>query len=250
MRFSALVALIPTIAQPNCSVDAMLVFDGSTSMAETSAFTGSLPKIAEARQALARALPRVEDFRRIGLMIYGPQRIGDACDGIKLHFPPIDRASEPILEATGSIAPGGLTPLTGSVEQAAEIMNYRSEPAVIVLLTDGNETCGGRPCAVSQTLAGDAYNLTIHVIGYRLRAHDEFFRWNNPEQEFGGENVARCFADATGGLFVTTETVDELTVALQETLGCALIGGGGQGLESPTYPRPTFGLTGLQRSPI
>ncbi|MEL6691149.1 MAG: vWA domain-containing protein [Pseudomonadota bacterium] len=237
MRLAALLALIPTIAQPNCTTDAMLVFDGSTSMAETAQFTGKLPKIAEARDALGRALPRVEDFRRIGLMIYGPNRIGDACDGIKLHFPPVEQAAAPILEATGSIAPGGLTPLTRSVEMAAEVMNYRSDPAVIVLLTDGNETCGGRPCALSQALAGNAHDLTVHVIGYRLRAHDELFSWNNPEQTFGDENVASCLADATGGLYVTTETVDELTQALQATLGCALIGEAGLSQESMTFRR-------------
>ncbi|MEM1237227.1 MAG: VWA domain-containing protein [Pseudomonadota bacterium] len=226
MRLAATLALagLPTAALPNCTADAMLVFDGSTSMAETAAFTGSLPKIAEARQALSRALPRIEDFRDVGLMIYGPNLVGDACDGITLHFPPVPQAAAPILEATGALAPGGLTPLTASIEAAAEAMNYRTEPAVIVLLTDGNETCGGRPCAVSAELATNAFDLTVHVIGFRLRVHDEYFRWNNPEQEFGADNVARCLADATGGLFVTTETVDELTAALQETLGCALIG--------------------------
>lgn len=203
----------------------MLVFDGSTSMAETAAFTGSLPKIAEAREALGRALPRIEDFRDLGLLIYGPTLVGDACEGITLHFTPVAQAADPILEATGALAPGGLTPLTASIEAAAEAMNYRTQPAVIVLLTDGNETCGGRPCAVAERLAASAFELTVHVIGFRLRVHDEYFRWDNPEQEFGADNVARCLADATDGLFVTTETVDELTAALQETLGCALIGG-------------------------
>ena len=114
-------------------------------------------------------------------------------------------------------------------------MNYRSDPAVIVLLTDGNETCGGRPCALSQALASNAHDLTVHVIGYRLRAHDELFSWNNPEQTFGDENVARCLADATGGMYVTTDTVDELTQALQATLGCALIGEAPLGQESRTF---------------
>ena len=226
MRFAAALALstFPTMALPNCTTDAMLVFDGSTSMAETAEFTGSLPKIAEARKALARALPRIEDFRDVGLLIYGPTRVGDACEGITLHFTPVAQAADQILEATGALAPGGLTPLTASIEAAAEAMNYRTEPAVIVLLTDGNETCGGRPCAAAERLAASAFELTVHVIGFRLRAHDEYFRWNNPEQEFGAENVAQCLSDATGGLFVTTETVDELTAALQRTLGCALIG--------------------------
>ena len=36
--------------------------------------------------------------------------------------------------------------------------------------------------------------------------------------------VYAALADRTGGMYVSTETVDELAVALRETLGCALIG--------------------------
>lgn len=224
MRYALLLALVPTIVHPDCSTDAMLVFDGSTSMIDSSMGIQGLPKIAEAQRALARALPDIEQYRRVGLMIYGPQQVGDACEGISLQFLPIDNAAEPILEATRSFAPGGLTPLTESVARAAEVMDYRTQPGVIVLLTDGSETCGGRPCALGASLAAQAHDLTVHVIGFQLNPHDAYFQWNNPEQTFGEENVASCLADATGGLYVTTETIDELTAALQATLGCLVIG--------------------------
>ncbi|MEM8592484.1 MAG: VWA domain-containing protein [Pseudomonadota bacterium] len=226
MRLAALLAVIATAAHPACTTDAMLVFDGSTSMAEMDFSTGAPAKIEEARIAIARAMPEIEDFRRVGLMVYGPGGAGKtgSCAGIDLRFGPVENAAAPIIAEIDALRPSGLTPLTASVHGAAEALNYQSDPAVIVLLTDGNETCGGGPCATSRTLIQSAHDLTIHVIGFRMRAHDEYFRWNNPEQEFGADNVARCFADATGGLYVTTETVSELTTALQATLGCALIG--------------------------
>ncbi|MEO0664183.1 MAG: VWA domain-containing protein [Pseudomonadota bacterium] len=227
MRLAALFALLPTFVQATCSTDAMLVFDGSTSMAEADFSTGAPAKIVEARQAIARAMPEIEPFRRVGLMVYGPGGAGKtgACSGIDLRFGPIEASAAPIIAEIDALRPSGLTPLTNSVAGAAEALNFRHDPAVVVLLTDGNETCGGGPCALSQSLSAQAADLTIHVIGFRMREHDEYFRWNNPEQEFGADNVARCFADATGGLYVTTDTVDELTAALQATLGCALVGG-------------------------
>jgi Ca-activated chloride channel family protein len=233
MRIAIALALIPTIAQPDCTTDAMLVFDGSTSMVDSSLGIQGLPKIAEAQRAMARALPEIEDVRRVGLMIYGPQQVGDACEGISLQFLPIEKSAKPILDATRSFAPGGLTPLTASVARAAEVMNYRTDPGVIVLLTDGSETCGGRPCALGAQLADQAYDLTVHVIGFQLNPHDALFQWNNPEQEFGDDNVARCLADATGGMYVTTETIDELTAALRSTLGCPLLGRLGTGSQTP-----------------
>ena len=50
-------------------------------------------------------------------------------------------------------------------------------------------------------------------------------RLNKIDTKMGaGNTVAKCLADRTGGLYVSTETVDELADALRVTLGCALIG--------------------------
>lgn len=230
MRLAALLTMIATAAQPACTTDAMLVFDGSTSMAEADFNTGAPPRIEEARRAIARAMPEIELFRRVGLMVYGPLGYArangttGACAGVDLRFGPVENAAVPIIAEINALRPAGLTPLTKATRLAAEALDYEAQPAVVVLLTDGNETCGGRPCAASERLAARAHDLTIHVIGFRFSAHDAYFRWNNPEQAFGADNVASCLAEATGGLFVTTETVDELTAALQATLGCALVG--------------------------
>ena len=69
-----------------------------------------------------------------------------------------------------------------------------------------------------------AADLTVRVIGFNVVV--DSFGWDNPEQQTvtPGETVARCLADQTGGMFVSTETVDALADALRVTLGCALIG--------------------------
>ena len=97
------------------------------------------------------------------------------------------------------------------------------DAGIVVLVTDGNETCGGTPCALGARLAAQHPGLTVHVIGFRV-VHDPF-SWNSPEaQAFDGQTVARCLPDATGGLFVSTQTVDELAQALRVTLGCVVVG--------------------------
>ena len=124
------------------------------------------------------------------------------------------------------LVPKGLTPLAASVRQAAEALDYRRAPGIVVLVTDGNETCGGRPCALGDALAREAADLTVHVIGFKVIV--DFFSWDNPEQQSyeDGNTVAKCLADRTGGMYVSTETVDELADALRVTMGCALIGQG------------------------
>lgn len=211
-----------TPAASGCAADAMLVFDGSASMAEIGFDISQPTRIAEARTALHRAMPQIAPFRRVGLLVYGPG--GDrSCTGIDLRFAPVPDAADAVTREVDALAPQGLTPLAASVLAAAETLDYRTRPGIVVLVTDGNETCGGRPCALGTALAAEGHNLTVHVIGFRV-VYDPF-SWNSPEADgYDGKTVAKCLADRTGGMYVSTETVDELAAALRETLGCALIG--------------------------
>lgn len=212
----------PPAAAPGCAADAMLVFDGSASMAEVAHDVTQAPRILEAREAVRRALPGIAAVRDVGLLTYGPGGSG-SCSGIALRVPPGPDTAGAVISALEALEPGGLTPLAASVERAAEALDYRTRPGVVVLVTDGDETCGGRPCALGAHLAATGTDLQVHVIGFRIV--DDIFRWNSPEAEgYGGPTVAKCLADATGGLYVSTRTVGELVRALERTLGCPVIG--------------------------
>lgn len=210
----------PPAAATGCARDAMLVFDGSASMAELGFDVTAPTRMDEARAALTRAMPDIAPVRRVGLVTYGPGG-ADACSGITLRFRPLADAADPVIDAVGALSPTGLTPIAASVARAVEVLEG---DGIVVLVTDGNETCGGRPCALGYDLAAAAPELTVHVIGFRVE-YDPF-AWDSPEANVysGGTSVAKCLSDQTGGIYVHTETVDELTAALRETLGCALIG--------------------------
>lgn len=223
LAFSVAATATSLEAGSTCATDAMLVFDGSASMDELSFDLQKATRIVDARKAMRDAMPDIAPFRRVGLLVYGPGA-EDACSNIDLRFGPIEDAATPIIDAVDSLNPKGLTPLAASVQSAADALNYRNAPGIIVLVTDGNETCGGRPCALGDSLAQDGADLTVHVIGFKVVV--DFFSWDNPEQQDyeDGNTVAKCLADRTGGMYVSTETVDELADALRVTLGCALIG--------------------------
>jgi Mg-chelatase subunit ChlD len=50
------------------------------------------------------------------------------------------------MRTVNALTPAGRTPLASAVQQAAEVLDYRSKPGLIVVVTDGEETCGGAPC--------------------------------------------------------------------------------------------------------
>ncbi len=58
-------------ATETCTSDAMIVFDGSGSMAEMGFNDINEPRIFEARQAMAEAIPQIAQTRRLGLVVYG-----------------------------------------------------------------------------------------------------------------------------------------------------------------------------------
>ena len=225
--YAALLAgLLPCVAPAqaqDCTRDAMLVFDGSASMAELGLQLDEPKRIDDARAALRDAMPQIAPIRRIGLITYGPGP-ENSCDGINLKFPPVADAADPVLEAISWLDPNGLTPLTEAVRKAADVLNYRNDPGIVVLVTDGNDTCGGAPCQLGAELASTAANLTVHVIGFRVDT-DRFGLKTVDEDLFPKDiSVAKCLSDSTGGLYVSTDTVEELSDALRQTLGCAFIG--------------------------
>lgn len=203
---------------PPCSDDAMLVFDASGSMAGNGWGYGSenpkaVTRIEKVRSALTKILPRVTRFRRVGLITYGPGPY-QRCN-VQIDLMPRANASGPILSKVKSLTPAGQTPLSDAVARAAEVLEYRDKPGVIVVLTDGEETCGGNPCALGKHLRAEALELTVHVIGLRVQGG---LSWT-------GENSiveTQCLAEQTGGLYIKVETEEELIDALEKTLGCQM----------------------------
>lgn len=195
-----------------CTSDVMLVLDASGSMAASDFSDGAPNRMHRVRVALARVVPAVSRVRRIGLIVYGPGKTHNSCGHVDLKFTPSPDAASTIMDIADRLRPLGRTPLVRSVEMAIDVLKDSPRPAEIVVLTDGEDTCGGDPCGLAHRLKAAGGDVTVHVVGFRLPK----------ESETSG---ARCLADATGGKFAVAETTDELEAALRETLSCAVVSG-------------------------
>jgi Ca-activated chloride channel family protein len=197
-----------------CNQDAMIVFDASGSMAGVvgGGIATSITRIDEVRSALAAVLPSATRFRRVGLITYGAGPY-NRCN-VHLDFPPTPNAAQAIMRVVNALTPNGKTPLTSAVAQAAEVLDYRTKPGLIVVITDGEETCGGLPCVLAKQLHDEAEQLAIHIISYRTKGYS----WT-------GESVLdmMCLADQNNGLFISADSKQELIEALEKTLDCPII---------------------------
>ncbi|MEM8627810.1 MAG: hypothetical protein AAGF32_07710, partial [Pseudomonadota bacterium] len=86
-------------------------------------------------------------------------------------------------------------------EHAAKALDYRNEPATVVLLSDGQENCAQDPCAMARQLKREGADFQAHVIGFRVDAE--------------ARRELQCVARATGGRYTDARNADQLFDALQ-----------------------------------
>lgn len=192
--------------QDTCTNDAMIVMDASGSMSQL--FKGGNSKIEAARLAAHEVVPISSQHRRLGLLTLGPGR-KEQCSNVDMVVPVQLNASKSILSMIDNIKTDGGTPLSTALEKAAEALDYEHKKATIVVLTDGDDTCGRDTCKTAKDLKARSSDLTIHVIGL--------------EGGFDELKNASCIADETGGVFVDTTTYQGLKDAMSLMLLCPSI---------------------------
>ena len=144
-----------------------IVFDASGSMSgnQTLGIPNSRARIDEVRAALAQVVPNATKFRRVGLITYGPGPYNQC--NVKLELKPTPDAGVPIMSAVNALVPAGKTPLTsGHRNRRRRRSTSAPSPASIVVITDGEETCGRSPCDLAKQL--HARRLPAHRPRYRL----------------------------------------------------------------------------------
>ncbi len=180
----------------------MIVFDASGSMG---LYRDGRPKFDIARDAAASVLPDVTGYRPTGLVTYSGEG-GPACKDVVLRLRPAVASASRILAELARLRPNGATPLSDAVDLAADTLLRLKAPGMIVLVTDGLENCGQDACRLAERLKRQGNDLRIHVITFFL--HGKAI-----------ESV-RCLADATGGSYASTASLETLRDALRAVLSC------------------------------
>lgn len=153
------------------ATDIVLVLDASGSM-YNELDDGRL-RITAAKEALATFISRLPSSQdlNVGLRVYGSQMLAledGACEDSLLTVPvaPVDR--ELLLTSVQGTEPLGATPIAYSLALAAEDLATATGRKLIVLVTDGEESCGGDLRAVADRLAGAGFEVDLHIIGLDL----------------------------------------------------------------------------------
>jgi len=174
--------------------DLLIILDSSSSMGDR--FEDSI-KMEIAKEVLKEFVADLPDKIRVGLRVFG------GCEYSRLVRPiePLDRAT--LQTQIRSIETGGKTPIAYTLEQAKGDFADVPGTKLILLVSDGMETCGGDPVASAWDLLNSGYDLRINVVGFDIGEMP------------GAREQLMEIARATGGTYYDAQSSEELRMALR-----------------------------------
>ena len=158
----------------------LFLLDGSGSML---ASWGETNRIGVAKDILSDLVDSLRADRNLelALRVYGHRYAREAqnCTDSRLEIPFAAGNHDRIISRLATIQPKGTTPIAYSLEQSGGDFpasdGYRN---IIIIITDGIESCDGDPCAVSRELQRKGIFLRPFVIGIGMDdAYSAAFGW-------------------------------------------------------------------------
>lgn len=205
------VGFTATPAQAEEPVKVLVLLDVSGSMNGRIASGGT--KFGAARRALKEVAGSLPDGTNVGLRVYGskiaePQTQNrQACRDSELVLPvgPLNKAK--MNAAVKKFKAVGETPIAFSLGKAVEDLGD-SGKRVVVLISDGEETCVPDPCPVAKKLAKSGVDLQFNAVGLDVSAK--------------ARKQLKCIAEAGNGSYYDANRTDDLTEALNKLTQRAL----------------------------
>jgi hypothetical protein len=129
-----------------------------------------------------------------------------SCDtSLAIPLGPLDPASAASTVASIQAIDEVRTPLGASLEAAGTDLRGVEGPRLIVLITDGEETCGGDPGAVISALAAQGVDIRVNIVGFAI---------DDPQIE----QTLAAWAEQGGGQYFSATNADDLGPALNQAL--------------------------------
>jgi hypothetical protein len=155
-----------------------LILDASGSMLQR---LDGERRIEIARQVLTHAVNEVIPAGTpVALRVFGHREPNACRTDLEIPLQPLDPVA-----AAGTI--GGIqarnlarTPIADSLARVEEDLAGAEGARVVILVTDGEETCEGDPAEVLETLAARGFDLRLNIVGFAIddeALRDQFQRW-------------------------------------------------------------------------
>ena len=155
-----------------------IVLDASGSML---AHFGTKRKIEIAHDALDKLVTtELKPGDPVALRVFGNDKPGSCATSLMTPLSPLN--PDAMTQAVNGIIPQNLarTPIAASLAQVPSDLTAATGQKVVVLITDGEETCGGDPRAAIAALAASDIAVRLNIVGFEVdddQTRAEFAEW-------------------------------------------------------------------------
>ena len=170
-----------------------IILDSSSSMGEV---IGGEVKLEIAKDVIVDLLNDLPTGALVGVRTFG----GNCSTSLLSPVAPLEQA--PLRVEILKLAPKGATPIALALEEAEKDLANVFGQKLILLVSDGIETCQGDPVGAAEDLIRAGLDLRIHVVGFDISR-------NVPARD---QLIA--IARSTGGLYFDANNSEELRQAL------------------------------------
>jgi len=177
-------------------LNVVIVLDSSGSMAAKMEGKSKMVIAKDVVLGLAADLPQ---DAQVAVRTYGNNRKDDCSDlSLIASFGPSDTAR--FRKEVQGLQPKGMTPISASLEAAGrDFTGKEGQHNVVILVSDGEETCHADPCVAAKALHEAGIHLEVNVIGFDV----------NAEQR----KQLECIANVSGGKYYNAPTAGEFKLA-------------------------------------
>jgi hypothetical protein len=211
MKHRIVIPLSLLLAAPLAAARVEIVLDVSGSMRATA---GGTSRMQAAKQAVEATVGAIDSSSTVALRLYGHRLPSEpkapSCEDTELVIPfgPLDR--QRFVAAVERVRPLGQTPLALALESAAaDFGALGDEPAAVILVSDGEESCGGDPARVACAFRERGLALTVHTVGFDVDA----------KARAQLQAIARC----TGGEYRDARDSGQLADSLRQLTQAGLL---------------------------
>ncbi len=205
--FLIILVLLSFSSQSFAEADVEFILDVSGSMVEK---LNGTAQIDLAKKALLDSLVEINPKQLVALRVYGHRidksKKDESCKDTELLIPFKQLDTKEFNTKVSALTPKGWTPIAYSLQESRndllDVGLAREVEKVIILMTDGEETCGGDPLAVLKQLKDEGFKLKVHTVGFNV---NEVARKQLKE-----------IADFTGGKYFDAKNAEQLKKSFKE----------------------------------
>ena len=199
-----LVLLIKGLAEEKRPPNLLIIVDSSNSMSQLT--EDGKERLEVIKASLGKLVDGISGNVNVGMMVFGHRGKRYGCKDIEMVIPvgPLDVAI--VKKELSLLQPEGVTPLSASLREAARNLENLKGKSCILLMSDGEDTCGGNPVKTTCWIK-EKYGIgvIVDVVGLNVTKR--------------AQGQLSAIATAGGGRYYAVSSSDEIVSALTNVVG-------------------------------